>query len=258
MQKVRSSLKIVILIAIIMIPVLAAVVKFTENYVIIDDYSGMKIYNIDTTTELEMGHFLNWQIKRLKNLNELTIYQEQRDDLSFLKNFDNLEYLHLTDETPEKTADIDTLPAISNLNTLLLTNYTKKGFDSSSLGQLSSLEILYAFCCNLHDWSFVENMPNLKYVSHVNYYGDTAGYDEYDWTPLGSAVSLEEFEVTNVYYDKELLEALEKLPSLNRVYIYFYKFQEFTDEESTYIFDWIERMEEKGIECKVGRFNYDV
>lgn len=258
MQKISDSFKkrYGILIVIIVIFILASGVIFSQNYVIINDYSGLKIYNIDTTTELKWVYNIR-QIKRLKNLQSLRIgIQDQKDDLSFLKSFDYLTYLHLSDETRSRISDLDTLPVIPNLNTLSLANFESEKLDCSPVGQLSSLEKLYAADCNISDWNFVDNLPNLKFISYVNGYNDTEAFNKRDWTPLESVSSLEYFEVKNVCYDKTLLDILEKLPSLDHVYIAFYESRKLSDEEHTYIFDWIERMEDKGIECQVVDFNY--
>lgn len=258
-----------IMIALIFIPILAFIAVFVaNNAVFFNAFEGLYYYNInDTTTAMSKDYssveeifHVKSQVKRLKNLQSLHLQVESDDSLKFLKDFKSLEELELDAFSSRNASTLDTLPALPDLKYIRLVRYEKDGLDCSSLGQLTSLEELYTFNVNIQDWSFTENLPHLRliHIFHDYYRNDIflKRSSLFDWTGMASAAGLEEFEAFAVIYDRTLLDTLENIQSLNTVTIQFYFYEE-DESEYSYIYDWIERMTEKGVKCKIYGFNDD-
>ena len=259
-----------IMIALIFIPILAFIAVFIANNAVFFDFydGGFNYYNINDTTmamckdhpSVEKTFYINSQVKRLNNLQSLELYADPYYSLKFLKDFKSLEKLELDAFSSYDASTLDTLPALPDLKYIRLVCYEKDDLDCSPLGQLTSLEELATFNVNIQDWSFTDNLPHLRriHIFHDYYRNDSflKKSSLFDWTGLASAAGLEEFEAFNVIYDRAMLDALESIQSLNTVTIRF-NFYEKDESEYPYIHDWIERMTEKGVSCKIYDFNDD-
>ena len=247
----------------VVISILTYIVIFmSNNAVFFDFYHGLFYYNIKDTTKamymyktdstpIEEEFQAGSQVKRLKNLQSLRLKIKPDDNLNFLSNFTSLEDLELSAFGAADTSTLDTLPAIPNLKYIYLSFFEKDGMDFSPLGQLTAMEHFTTYDCNIYDWSFAENLPNLKVIYYIN----DSYMTDVNWAPLKSAESLEDFTVSIIYYDRSLLDTLEKLPSLKSVFIKFYKLENIPEEDGAYIDDWIGRMNEKDISVQIDSYN---
>ncbi|MCH5348592.1 MAG: hypothetical protein J1E40_04650 [Oscillospiraceae bacterium] len=264
-QKILDSFKkgYGILIALLVISVLTYILIFmSNNAVFFDVYDGLYYYNIkDTTTAMckdypsvEEIFYVNSQVKRLKNLQSLQLYIKSGDSLKFLKDFSALEKLDLDALGCSGTAALDTIPAMPDLKYIYLSFFEKDGLDFSPLRQFTALEDFCTYDCNIHDWSFVEDLPKLRNIHYIS----SQPKEDVNWMPLGSAESLEEFTASIIYYDRSLIDILEKLSSLNKVYLKFYGLEDLPEADREYIYDWIGRMKEKGISVQVYNITPDI
>lgn len=190
---------------------------------------------------------IDWRIKRLTKLKSLSLEVAPSDDLSFLKDMEALENLMLkADYDNIESCTFDTLPGIDSLKTLALYYFANEDMDCSPLGQLTSLEAIDVLTSCVYDWSFTEELVNLKKINI-----DQGLYllppEKYDWSSLGAAQTLEEFKCRRLFYDRALLEALGDMPSLKKADIHFGDHGDLDDEEKEFISEWVQMMTEKGV-----------
>lgn len=205
---------------------------------------------------------VDFRVKRLKNLRQLELRTDKNSDLSFLSDFHYLEGLWLFAAGGESGygCSLETLPEIPSVKSFSLFYYMNENLDGASIARLENAEFVYLGVCNVCDYSFVSEMKNLKdlcidcpeHPSNFIPNGEPVQgeYGKFDWSGLAYSESLEYFSASNIEYDPVLLEALEKIPTLNYVELYSFG-------ENDYSRQWAEEMSEKGVTVVLNGFKYE-
>lgn len=225
-------------------------------------------------------------VKRLKNLKKLSLDVSPGDDLGFLSEFDQLEYLSLycstgmRAEPGEENAyfDIASLPRIGSLKELELSYCTDT--TGGSLGKYENLKYLsISDSPAITDFSFVKHTHALREIELQDY----TIYKENilpvkDLSALGELPCLEKLylHITNDSYSldgiessqslktvdialyggdmnkggyREKAEALINVHALESVELHVGDYEELTNETKLFLNEWLKRMRQKGVKA---------
>lgn len=232
---------------------LIAVVYISCNYVWYSSWGFINVNEEYIDYELPV----DFRIKRLKNLKTLELKTDENSDLGFLSGFHELERLSLfsVGGASGYGCSLETLPEMPSVKHFAMFFYMNENLDGESIARLENAESVYLGICNVCDYSFVSEMKNLKELMIAHYepssfvpYEESmqVEYGEFDWSGLAYSESLEYFSADAIEYDPELFEALEKIPTLNRVHLNPFGAKNGSREWEASC-EWAEKMSEKGV-----------